>query len=159
MPKYVPKEVSKALQHSRIQCKREIDPKYKPKADKESELYTKNATSIYEDGGYVQARNVTEKTKQKMFLKPQEYQLINTGATVDTPPTMNGPMLLKHIIAKSHIDTNATINTIRLQLLNLPKKMETMRSNIQEFNMYVEQQIIALTARGQVTKDLLVNLF
>lgn len=70
-----------------------------------------------------------------------------------------GAMFLKYIISKSHIGTNTTINMVHFWLLNLPRTMENMNSNIAEFNLFVEQQIIEFAARGQTTYDLLVNLF
>jgi hypothetical protein len=103
--------------------------------------------------------SLTEDAKKKLFTRPSEYQITSALAPAGTPPMVDGPLFLKHIVSESHIDTNATINTIRTRLLNLPRAMEEFNSDIEKFNHYVEQQVIALAARGETTQDLLVNLF
>ena len=48
---------------------------------------------------------------------------------------------------------------MRLNLTNLDEYMTTNGSDIVAFNAYVQSQIDGLAARGEVTSDLLVNLF
>ena len=48
---------------------------------------------------------------------------------------------------------------MRLNLTNLDEYMTTNGSDIVAFNAYVQSQIDGLVARGEVTSDLLVNLF
>ena len=71
----------------------------------------------------------------------------------------SGPCLLKVIIRESSIDTNATTRHIRQKLSSLEKYMPTIGHDITKFNMYVKDLLRQLTARGETTQDLLVNLF
>ena len=71
----------------------------------------------------------------------------------------SGSSLLKLIIQESHIDTNATIDTIRKKLSSLDAYMPAIDYNIKVFNEYVKNQVQALAARGQSTTDLLTNIF
>ena len=71
----------------------------------------------------------------------------------------SGSSLLKLIIQESHIDTNATIDTIRKKLSSLDSCIPAIDYNINFFNEYVKTQVQALAARGQSTTDLLTNLF
>ena len=84
--------------------------------------------------------SLTEEAIQTVTINHEQY-------TIDD--FQDGPLFLKTIIAKSHIDTNATISTVRLRLDNLDTHMEKIDSNIKEFNQYVKEQIDALASRGQ----------
>jgi hypothetical protein len=68
-------------------------------------------------------------------------------------------MLLKVIIRESHIDTNATVSHIRTQLSSLDTYLPTIGHDIGKLNDYVTSLHDALLARGEVSNDLLVNLF
>ena len=70
-----------------------------------------------------------------------------------------GTMLLKVIIRESHIDTNATVSHIRTQLSSLDTYLPTIGHDIAKLNDYVTSLHDALLARGEVSNDLLVNLF
>ena len=70
-----------------------------------------------------------------------------------------GTMLLKVIIRESHIDTNATVSHIRTQLSSLDTYLPTIGYDIGKLNDYVTSLHDALLARGEVSNDLLVNLF
>jgi prefoldin subunit 5 len=59
----------------------------------------------------------------------------------------------------SHVDTRATINSVRTKMSNLDQTMRTLESDIEKFNEYVIGLVEQLQARGQETQDLLVNLF
>ena len=71
----------------------------------------------------------------------------------------SGPVLLKLIIMVSHVDTRATITSVRTKLSSLDQAMREHESNIELFNDYVIGQVSKLHARGEQTQDLLVNLF
>ena len=71
----------------------------------------------------------------------------------------SGPVLLKLIIMVSHVDTRATITSVRTKLSSLDQAMRDHDSNIELFNDYVIGQVSKLHARGEQTQDLLVNLF
>jgi len=70
-----------------------------------------------------------------------------------------GALLLKVIIRESHIDTNATISHIRTQLSSLDTYLPTIGHDIGKLNDYVTSLHDALLARGEVSNDLLINLF
>jgi hypothetical protein len=70
-----------------------------------------------------------------------------------------GPLLLKLIISKAHVDSRATVSFIRTSLTLLDAKMIELDSNVETFNQYVKAQIKNLAARGETSSDLLINLF
>ena len=71
----------------------------------------------------------------------------------------SGILLLKIIIRESHLDTNATTNSIRTQLSNLDEYITTIGCDIIKFNKHVKCLQEQLNARGGETHDLLTNLF
>jgi hypothetical protein len=71
----------------------------------------------------------------------------------------SGPLLLKLIISKAHVDYRATVSFIRTSLMLLDAKMIELDSNIESFNQYVKAQVKNLSARGETSSDLLINLF
>ena len=71
----------------------------------------------------------------------------------------SGILLLKIIIRESHLDTNATTNSIRTQLSNLNKYITTIGCDIIKFNEHVKRLLEQLNAHGGETHDLLTNLF
>ena len=71
----------------------------------------------------------------------------------------SGILLLKIIIRESHLDTNATTNSIRTQLSNLDEYITTIGCDIIKFNEHVKRLLEQLKARGGETHDLLTNLF
>ncbi|KAI2498352.1 hypothetical protein MHU86_9103 [Fragilaria crotonensis] len=71
----------------------------------------------------------------------------------------SGPVLLKVIIMVSHVDTRATITSVRTKLSSLDHAMRDIDSDIELFNDYVLGLVSKLSARGEQTQDLLVNLF
>jgi hypothetical protein len=82
--------------------------------------------------------------------KQHPFQLAETGS---------GPLLLKVVIMVSHVDTRATINSVRTKMSSLDQSMRNLESDIEKFNEYVIGLVEQLQARGQETQDLLVNLF
>jgi hypothetical protein len=74
-------------------------------------------------------------------------------------PVPSGPLLLKLIILQAHVDYRATVSFVRTSLTRLDEKMIELDSNIESFNFYVKSQIKSLSARGEASSDLLINLF
>jgi hypothetical protein len=70
----------------------------------------------------------------------------------------SGPLLLKLIISRAHVDTRATVSFLRTSLTVLDDKMISLDSNVVAFNAYVKAQVKALEQRNQTTSDLLINL-
>jgi hypothetical protein len=75
------------------------------------------------------------------------------------PPIAAGPLLLKLIISQAHVDSRATISFICTSLTKLDTKMVELDSDIESFDFYVKAQIESLSARGETSSDLLINLF
>ena len=67
-------------------------------------------------------------------------------------------LLLKVIIRETHLDTNATTNSIKTQLRNLDEYITTIRCSIIKFNEQVKRLIEQLNARGGETQHLLVQI-
>ena len=70
-----------------------------------------------------------------------------------------GNLLLKFIIREIHIDTNASMASIRTQLRSLDAYIGTIGCNITKFNAYIKLLLAGLSARGETSHDMLTNLF
>ena len=70
-----------------------------------------------------------------------------------------GVCLLKVIIWESHLNTTATTSMIQTKLSNLDIYIHTMGNYITKFNTCVLQMIDTLELRGEITKDLVTNMF
>jgi hypothetical protein len=97
-----------------------------------------------------QIESLSEEAIATLILQKEEYH-------VGGEPS--GNLLLKVIIRESSIDSNASTSIIRTKLSKLAEYMPVVKSNIKEFNTYVQMQLHSLTARGETTNDLLVHLF
>ena len=94
--------------------------------------------------------SVSREGKSKITMWKKDYWLNGYSS---------GNLLLKVLIRECHMDTNATIGSIRQKLSNLDTYLPTVGYNISKFNMYVSSQVEQLRARGQYSNDLLMNLF
>ena len=99
--------------------------------------------------------SLSKESRMKIESWEEEYLIENNQGT--TIPS--GNLLLKVIIRESHIDTNATTQSIRMKLSNLDEYIVKIDSDITKFNNYVKMLISSLQARGQRTEDLLSHLF
>ena len=99
--------------------------------------------------------SLSKEARMKIESWEEEYLVRNNQGT--TVPS--GNLLLKVIIRESHIDTNATTQSIRMKLSNLDEYIVKIDSDITKFNNYVKMLISSLQARGQRTEDLLSHLF
>jgi hypothetical protein len=91
-----------------------------------------------------------EQAEGLMLADPQQYTVQGQSA---------GILLLKLVIGKATVDTKATVIMIRRSLTHLDSKMIELGSDINTFNLFVTQQVNALTARGQLEfPDLLIHL-
>ena len=71
----------------------------------------------------------------------------------------SGNLLLKIVIRECHLDTNATITSIRQRLASLDTYLPTVDYDIGKLNMYVKAMLDQLAARGERSTDMLSNLF
>ena len=99
--------------------------------------------------------SLTKEAKMKIQIWESEYIIQNQHGT----RIPSGNLLLKVIIRESHLDTNATTQSIRTKLSNLDRYIVTIGNDITKFNGYVKGLVQSLAARGERTEDLLSNLF
>ena len=73
--------------------------------------------------------SVTREARTKAILRRNEYMINGTP---------NGPLYLKVLILNSHVDNVATFAYIRLTLSKLDEKMQSLGSDIEQFNQFVK---------------------
>jgi hypothetical protein len=91
------------------------------------------------------------------FLKTITMEAWKYHVGQDQTPAAS--LLLKAIIMRAHVDTQATVTFICEALSELDVKMNGLDSNITKFNIYVKSQVIPLESSGESTNNLLVNVF
>ena len=94
--------------------------------------------------------SLTQAGKDKVCLWSEQFILNGHESEI---------LLLKIIIRESHLDTNATLNSIRTQLSNLDEYITTIGCDIIKFNEHVKRLLEQLKACGGEAHDLLTNLF
>jgi hypothetical protein len=99
--------------------------------------------------------SLTDEAQAMVRSDYSDYTIITTDGT----QVNNGPCFLKVIIRNTTVDTRSTVFHIRENLNNLEAKMLEISYDIEAFNMYVTSQIEQLSARGETSSDLLINLF
>ena len=99
--------------------------------------------------------SLSKEGKMKVDSWENEYLVTNDAGTM----VPSGNLLLKVIIRESHLDTNATTQSIRMKLSNLDEYIVKIDSDITKFNGYVKLLVNNLAARGKRTEDLLTQLF
>jgi hypothetical protein len=105
-----------------------------------------NATMIYA----CLHDTLTKEARTKVTLQQQKY-IFN-----EFP---DGLLFFKVIVGLAHLDTRATVSTIRARLLSLDTKIAELQDNIIDLNMFVQTNKAAFIARGEIMDDLMVNLF
>jgi hypothetical protein len=70
----------------------------------------------------------------------------------------SGIMLFKLLVRKANTDTRARASQLRENVTNLDSYMSTVDSNIEFFNQHVKVNWDGLTARGESSDDLTINL-
>ena len=99
--------------------------------------------------------SLSKEARMKIETWESEYMITNEQGTV----VPSGNLLLKVIIRESHLDTNATTQSIRMKMINLDEYMSKIGSDITKFNGYVKLLEGSLVARGQRSEALLTHLF
>jgi hypothetical protein len=90
--------------------------------------------------------SLTKEAKAKVMIWRRDYTVLNE---------LSGACLLKIIIRESHVDTRSTVLHIREKLSSLDSYIKSIDYDIVKFNTYVKDLLDSLSARGQVTEDLL----
>jgi hypothetical protein len=73
--------------------------------------------------------------------------------------THSGITVFKLLTRKANPDTRATASQLQENLTNLDLYMPTIDSNIELFNQHAKVNRDGLTARGESSDDLTINLF
>ena len=94
--------------------------------------------------------SITKEARDKVTIKEEEYTIEGESC---------GILLLKIIISKASVDTNASMAAVRTQLATLDRYIKTVDYDIAVFNHHVETLLSRLVSRHQSSQDLLVNLF
>jgi len=94
--------------------------------------------------------SLTETWRAKILTETKQY-------TINGVPS--GPLLFKLLMTRSATDTRATVTYIRTALSRLDDYMKSIDSNIEKFNLYVRKLRQDLSARGEESNDVLVNVF
>ena len=95
--------------------------------------------------------SITKEARDKVTVKEDEYTIEGESC---------GILLLKIIISKASVDTNASTAAVRSQLATLDRYIKTIDDyDIGVFNHYVETLLSRLVSRRQQSQDLLINLF
>ena len=120
---------------------------------KHAETYVGGASRAAQDSDMMKhyiMNSLTKQAKARIVLQKSEY-VVNGR--------VSGVLLLRILIQRTSIDTNATTRFLREQLSTLPLLMDQVDSNIVAFNEKVQDIIINLDVRGETTHDLLPNMF
>ena len=104
--------------------------------------------------------SLTEAAFAKLYRLRQNFHLRvidRNGVATEIP---DGPLLLKTLIDQSYTTAKTSTTVARKNLTNLKEYILTIDgANIETFHRYVKEQIEALTAAGESSSDILVNLF
>ena len=95
-------------------------------------------------------KGLSKEAKNKIMLKRDEY-------TIDGQPSAN--LLIKILVRECHLDTNATVATIRNNLAKLDEYIVTVGYDIGKLNDYVQTNVQELETRGEESHDIVLNLF
>jgi hypothetical protein len=79
--------------------------------------------------------SLTKESRDELLTHPSEYMI--PALPPDNYDIGLGSCLLKGIIPKSIVDILANKNTLRMSIINLPRKIFELQSNVKQFNMYV----------------------
>ena len=71
----------------------------------------------------------------------------------------NGPLLFKHFMFKTVIDTRATVTSYRKLIGHLDSFMTKCNFDIDQFNSHAKKLILNLKSRGERTDEAMVNVF
>jgi len=98
--------------------------------------------------------SLASNTKKRIMLWSEKYQIEIEGTKYSS-----GVALLKSIICESHLNMNATTNSIQTKLSNLDSYLSSVDKDIRKFNPHVKLLVQSLDARSQTSFDLLINPF
>jgi hypothetical protein len=95
---------------------------------------------------------LTNSAKRQVRLRGKRFPFVIGGVGI-------GPMLLKVVMMVLHVDTRVSISAVRTKLSSLDAAMRDLNLDFEKFNEHVVKLLEKLSARGEETQDMLVNLF
>jgi len=102
--------------------------------------------------------SISDECALKVVTSGESYEIeVKDGHEKAT--VLDGPLYLRILISRITIDSRSTVSYIRRTLSELDDYMTSVDHNVTAFNEFVRLQLDALTARGESSSDVMVNLF
>jgi len=118
--------------------------------NKQSQMSTQMLTCIQ--------ASITDECALKVVTSGETYEVeVKNGDEKEM--VQDGPSYLRILISRVTIDSRSTVSYIRRALSELDDYMTSIDYNVTAFNEFVRLQLDALTARGESSSDVMVNLF
>ena len=93
--------------------------------------------------------------RNKIATERAKYVLKNTALK----DVYSGNLLLKVVLMKTSVDNRSGAFSIRMELADLPRLMESVKYDVSRFNERVRALMDSLSTRGEKLADLPFNLF
>jgi len=128
------------------------------KLDKDGELViNKQSQMSMQMLNCIQA-SITDECALKVVTSGETYEVeVKNGD--EREMVQDGPTYLRILISRVTIDSRSTVSYIQRTLSELDDYMTSTDYNVTTFNEFVRLQLDALTARGELSSDVMVNLF
>jgi len=94
--------------------------------------------------------SLTDEDRAKLLTRSDDYT---------SQDIQSGPLLFKVLMSITTVDTRATVTFIRTNMSNLDSYMATVKGDVIKFNQYVRKLKNDLSARGETSNDLFINIF
>ena len=88
-----------------------------------------------------------------------KLEVYMNAASYTIAGTESGELFLMEIIKLVNADMRATAGYLRESLTVLPLMVVKLNNDIKAINKYINNQVEALTQRGEITSDLMTNVF
>jgi len=102
--------------------------------------------------------SITDECALKVVTSGENYEVEAKNGD-EREMVQDGPTYLRILISRVTIDSRSTVSYIRKTLSELDDYMTSIDYNVTTFNEFVRLQLDALTARGESSSDVMVNLF
>ena len=126
-----------------------------------TDIHITTAATVYIDTQTRQAQNnaMMVECLQASITEGCFYKISNEEAKYTISHTKSAALFFKLLMAKAIIDTRATTYQFRADLSSLETYMANIGSNIELFNLHVENSREGLKARGETVDGLILKLF
>ena len=111
-----------------------------------------------------QTRLAQNSSQMLVYLKGSlddtfKLEVYMNAASYTLAGVKSGELFLMEIIKLVNADTRATIGYLRESLSVLPNMVVKLNNDIKAINKYINNQVEALTQRGETSSDLMTNIF